>query len=146
MQKTHLTHILFSGLVCSALLFSGHTSAADEVTDAVKYTPQGWLAKSLPELSVALQSGKLTSEALVADYLLRIKQIDKTGPTLQSILMLNPDALVEARTLDARRKAGENLGPLHGIPVLLKDNIETKDAMATTAGALALEDNVTGRD
>ncbi len=146
MQKMPLTHILFSGLVCSALLFSGHANAADEGTDAVNYAPQGWLAKSLPELSVALQSGAITSEALVEDYLSRINYIDRTGPTLQSILVLNPSALTEARALDARRKAGEKPGPLHGIPVLLKDNIESKGAMATTAGSLALEDNVTGRD
>jgi len=148
MHKPTLTHMFLSGLVCSALLFSGHISATDDGsgTGTLKYAAQGLLTKSLPELSVALQSGTVTSEALVEDYLSRIKQIDKTGPTLQSILVLNPDALTEARALDADRKAGQTLGPLHGIPVLLKDNIETKDAMATTAGALALEDNVTGRD
>ena len=148
MHKPTLTHMFLSGLVCSALLFSGHISATDDGsgTGTLKYAAQGLLAKSLPELSVALQSGTVTSEALVEDYLSRIKQIDKAGPTLQSILMLNPDALTEARALDADRKAGKTLGPLHGVPVLLKDNIETKEAMATTAGALALEDNVTGRD
>ena len=146
MRKLTLTQILLSGLVCFTILISDPLNAADEGTAAVAYTPQGWLGKSLPELSAALQSGAVSSEALVEDYLSRIKQIDRTGPTLQSILMLNPDALTEARALDARRKAGETLGPLHGIPVLLKDNIESKDAMATTAGALALEDNVSGRD
>lgn len=146
MQKPTLTQILFSGVVCSVLLFSGNVNATDDETGAVSYTPQGWLAKSLPELSVALHSGTITSEALVEDYLSRIKQIDQTGPSLQSILVLNPDALTVARALDARRKAGETAGPLHGVPVLLKDNIESKDAMATTAGALALKDNLTGRD
>lgn len=148
MQKPILIHVLFSGLICSVILFSGHIDVAADGswTGTVKYAPQGWLAKSLPELSVALRTGAVTSEALVEDYLLRIEQIDKLGPTLQSVLMLNPDALTQARMLDARREAGKPLGPLHGVPILLKDNIESKDAMATTAGALALEENVTGRD
>jgi len=146
MHKPTLTHILFTGLFCSALFFSGHINATDEGTNALKYSPQGWLTKSLPELSAALQSGEISSEELVKDYLSRIKRIDMTGPTLQSILMLNPDALTEARTLDALRKSGTTLGPLHGVPILLKDNIESKGAMATTAGSLALKDNVTGRD
>lgn len=140
MQKLTLAHTLYSGLMCSAFLFSGHLHAADD------YAPQGWLVKSLPEQSAALQAGTVSSEALVEDYLSRIKQVDKTGPTLQSILVLNPDALNEARALDAKREAGETLGPLHGVPILLKDNIESKDPMATTAGALALKDNITGRD
>jgi len=148
MQKPILIHILFSGLLCAATLFSGSINAAvdEPETGAVKYPPRGWLAKSLPELSMALRTGAISSEALVKDYLARIEQLDKTGPTLQSILTLNPDALNDAQALDTMRKAGETLGALHGVPVLLKDNIESKDAMATTAGALALEDNVTGRD
>ena len=148
MQRQILIYILFSGFIYSGILFSGQadTTVDGPATGTVKYTPQSWLAKTLPELSVALQTGVVTSEALVKDYLARIKQLDKTGPTLQSILTLNPNALADARALDAKRKAGETLGPLHGVPVLLKDNIESKDAMATTAGALALKDNVTGRD
>ncbi|MCP4047617.1 MAG: amidase [Gammaproteobacteria bacterium] len=146
MQRTTLTKILFFALAYSAVLISGPLNAADEATDTTGYTARGWLAKSLPEQSAALRSGTVTSEALVEDYLSRIRQIDRAGPTLQSILVLNPDALTEARVLDASREAGETLGPLHGIPVLLKDNIESKDAMATTAGALALEDNISGRD
>jgi len=108
--------------------------------------PQGWPAKSLPEIAAALQTGNVTSEELVSAYLDRIERIDNAGPTLQSILTLNPTALQDARDADAKRAAGEPLGALHGIPILLKDNIETKGAMATTAGALALKDNVTGRD
>jgi amidase len=126
-------------------------SPAEERADepqaqAADYTPHGLLAKSLPEIAAALQSGEVTSEALVTDYLKRIEEIDRAGPSLQSILALNPDALDDARALDAKRAAGEVLGPLHGVPVLLKDNIETKDNIATTAGALALKDNITGRD
>lgn len=148
MQIPILTRSLFSGLICAGILFSVQVAAAPEqsVANADNYAAQGWPAKSLPELSAALRRGEITSEALVTSYLARIARIDRAGPTLQSILTLNPDALAIARALDARRKAGATLGPLHGIPVLLKDNIESQDAMATTAGALALKANVSGRD
>jgi amidase len=108
--------------------------------------PVGWPAKTLPELAGALRSGEVSSEELVTAYLDRIERIDRNGPTLQSVLTLNPSALADARALDARHAAGEPLGPLHGVPILLKDNVESLDPMATTAGALALADNVTGRD
>ncbi|MBL4871658.1 MAG: hypothetical protein JKX72_11980, partial [Robiginitomaculum sp.] len=110
------------------------------------FVPSGLLSKSLPEIAAALQNGETTSEALVKSYLARIESIDNTGPTLQSILTINPDILDQARALDAKRAAGETLGPLHGVPILLKDNIETKDNMPTTAGALSLKENITGRD
>jgi amidase len=83
---------------------------------------------------------------MVKAYLERIEKVDRSGPTLQSVLSVNPDALEQARALDARRAAGDLAGPLHGVPILLKDNIESKDQLATTAGALALKDNITGRD
>ena len=117
-----------------------------EETALVTYSPDGWLSKSLPEIAAGLQAGEITSEALVAAYLDRIDRVDRAGPTLQSIITLNPDALAEARALDAKLEASGPVGPLHGVPVLLKDNIESKGAMATTAGALALKDNITGRD
>jgi len=110
------------------------------------YDAQGWVSKTLPELAEALQNGDVTSEELVTAYLARIEAVDRTGPKLQSVLSLNPNALADARALDARRAAGETLGSLHGIPVLLKDIIESKDPVATTAGSTALRDNVTGRD
>lgn len=110
------------------------------------YTATGWPAKTLPEIVAALEAGETTSEEIVAAYLNRIEEIDRAGPSLQAVLSVNPDAMEAASAADARRTAGETLGPLDGVPVLLKDNIETKDPMATTAGALALRDNVTGRD
>lgn len=110
------------------------------------YTPDGMIAKSLPEIRDALANGEITAEALVNAYLNRINAIDRAGPKLQSIITVNPNALEEAKALDTKRNAGETLAPLHGVPVLMKDNIETADQMATTAGALALKDNVTGRD
>jgi len=110
------------------------------------YRAQGLLAQSLPQIVQALNHGDITSEALVQLYLDRINTVDKNGPTLQAILSLNPDVLNIARELDSMRSSGTLKGPLHGVPILLKDNIETKDNMATTAGALALKDNITGRD
>ncbi len=104
------------------------------------------LAKTLPEISEELASGKMTSVGLTRAYLARIEAIDRAGPRLQSIIALNPDALAQAAAADARRAAGKALSPLDGVPVLLKDNIESLDPMATTAGSLALKDNVTGRD
>ncbi len=91
-------------------------------------------------LQAALTAGRFTSQALVRECLARIAAIDQAGPRLQSVIELNPDALARAKALDAERR-GPNArvrGPLHGLPVLLKDNIATGDAMATTAGSLAL--------
>ena len=112
----------------------------------VDVQPSPLLAMNLPEISAALNTGDTSSVALVNAYIERIGALDKKGPRLNSILALNPDALDMAAASDERRRAGETLGPLDGVPILVKDNIETKDQMATTAGALALKDNVTGRD
>jgi amidase len=112
----------------------------------IDFRAKGIIAGSLPEVIDALNTGKISSQALVKLYIERIEKIDKNGPKLQSILALNPDVLAIAQKLDKQRAAGEIIGPLHGVPVLLKDNIETKDRIATTAGALALKDNITGRD
>ncbi len=101
---------------------------------------------SVSELQDQLRSGKTTSVKLVAAYLAEIKLRDRGPHGLHSVLALNPNALADAGRLDAERKAGHIRGPLHGIPVLLKDNIESADPMATTAGSLALKDNIGRRD
>lgn len=93
---------------------------------------------NVAELQAAMQSGKLTSEKLVKMYLARIRAIDKAGPRINSIIEINPDAISIAKALDMERKAKGTRGPLHGIPILLKDNIATADKMQTTAGSLAL--------
>jgi len=113
---------------------------------AVDYQAKGIISKSLPEIVKALNDGEVSSEALVKLYLERIETIDKQGPRLQAVLTVNPDALTQAKELDVMRKDGVIKGPLHGVPILLKDNIESLDNMPTTAGALALKDNVTHRD
>ncbi len=93
---------------------------------------------TVADLQAALTAGKLTSRALCEKYLSRIAAIDKSGPAINSIIELNPDALRIADELDAERKASGTRGPLHGIPILIKDNIDTADRMMTTAGSMAL--------
>lgn len=93
---------------------------------------------TIDDLQARMSAGTLTARRLTAAYLERIVEIDRAGPKLNAIIELNPDALTLADQLDAERRAGRVRGPLHGIPVLLKDNIATADKMETTAGSLAL--------
>jgi amidase len=93
---------------------------------------------TIPELQDDMKSGKFTARALVEKYSARIDEIDKRGPTVNAIIELNPDAPAIADALDQERKAKGLRGPLHGIPILIKDNIDTADRMMTTAGSLAL--------
>jgi len=92
------------------------------------------------------QSGRRTARQIASAYIARIESLDRSGPTLRSVIELNPDALAIADALDADRVAGRMRGPLHGIPVLIKDNIDTADRMMTTAGSLALEGSIAARD
>jgi len=93
---------------------------------------------AIADLQAQMGSGKLTAHALAEKYLARIAEIDKQGPTLNSVIELNPDALSIADALDKERKEKRARGPMHGIPVLIKDNLDTADHMQTTAGSLAL--------
>jgi amidase len=93
---------------------------------------------TISDLQDGMQSGKFTARSLVEKYSARIDEIDKHGPAINSVIELNPDALSIAETLDQERKAKGPRGPLHGVPVLIKDNIDTADRMMTTAGSLAL--------
>jgi amidase len=93
-----------------------------------------------------MRAGRLTSRGITQAYLERIAALDRQGPTLRAILETNPDALTIADQRDRERKAGEVRGPLHGIPVVVKDNIDTHDKLQTTAGSLALEGNIALRD
>jgi amidase len=90
-------------------------------------------------LARAMAEGRATSERIVHDCLLRIEAMDRHGPRLHSVIELNPDAIAIAKALDGERKAGRVRGPLHGVPVLIKDNIATGDRMSTSAGSLALD-------
>lgn len=93
---------------------------------------------TIGELQQAMRSGKFSSTELTEKYLARIGAIDKSGPAINSVIELNPDAEKIAADLDAERSAGRERGPLHGVPILIKDNIDTADRMMTTAGSLAL--------
>ena len=146
-----MKHLLMGaalGVLCVAC-----NSVADvmEPTEAMAETktslaPSDWIARSLPEIAEGLETGQVRSVDLVLAYQARIEAIDQNGPTLQSVLALNPSALDDAADSDERRILGKGWGRLDGVPILLKDNIETLDPLATTAGALALKDNITGRD
>ncbi len=96
---------------------------------------------SIDQLQKKMQEGSLSSKAITQLYLNRIDQIDKKGPALHAVIELNPDAISIAEAMDKERKEGKIRGPLHGIPVLIKDNINTGDKMMTTAGSLALVGN-----
>jgi amidase len=98
---------------------------------------------SVADLRAGMESGELSSAAITRACLARIRDLDGG---LNAVIVTNPEAEHQARVLDEERANGTILGPLHGIPVLLKDNVESKDPMATTAGSLALADNLTGRD
>jgi len=101
---------------------------------------------TIAELQEKMETGELTARQIAELYLQRIEEVDKNGPFINSVIELNPDALEIADSLDQQRKDGKVRGKMHGIPVLLKDNIDTHDRMQTTAGSLALEGNIATKD
>ena len=134
--------VLASLLMLSGLLSSCNDDqridVADPVFDVIEMT--------LGDVVGALETGEVSSTDLVRAYLVRIDAMDRHGPALRALISLNPDAKTLAAASDARRAAGNPKSHLDGVPVLLKDNIESMDTMATTAGSTALIGNVTGRD
>lgn len=120
-------------------------------TSAALFCSQAHAAYSLDELTIddiqqKVKQGNLSYEALVRHYLARIEQHDDNGAKLNAVVAINPKVIERARALDKMRDDGKSLGPLHGIPVLLKDNIDTADGMANTAGSWALKDNYPAAD
>lgn len=103
-------------------------------------------SKDAAILQAEMTAGRIDSALVTTVYLDRILKLDDHGPMLNAVIAIFPDAIEQARRLDAERRAGKVRGPLHGIPVLLKDNIEAAGPVPTTAGSLALKDNVTNRD
>ncbi len=101
---------------------------------------------TITELQQKMIAGNQSAVSLTKMYLKRIKEIDKNGPKINAVIELNPDALKIAEAMDKERKAGRIRGQLHGIPVLIKDNINTGDAMMTTAGSLAMKGNIASKD
>jgi amidase len=102
--------------------------------------------ESIASLQEKMSSGKYSAQQLTQLYLDRIEAIDKKGPMLNAVIEINPDALAIAKSLDDERKNGKTRGPLHGIPILIKDNIDTADKMQTTAGALAMAGHIASQD
>jgi len=101
---------------------------------------------TIADLQAGMSSGRMTSHSVTQQYMARIDELDRKGPTLRHVLEINPDALSIADSLDRERKSGRVRGPLHGIPILLKDNVDTADSMTTTAGSLALEGSIPLQD
>ena len=101
--------------------------------------------RTIAQLTEVMAGGG-TAASITQSYLDRIAAVDDAGPTLNAVLAINPNALANSQALDGLAASDVKPGPLRGIPILLKDNIETLDPMATTAGSLALQDNVTNRD
>ena len=122
---------------------SDNTSGNDETSPAAKFVLE---EKTVVDLQKAMASGEYTSRKICELYLERIKEVDQVEGGLNSVLELNPEALTIADELDRERAAGNVRGQLHGIPIMVKDNIDTADKMMTTAGALALVGNIANED
>jgi amidase len=120
---------------------NGTTAGTDDAVTGFELNEE-----SISSLQEKMASGKYSAEQLTKIYLNRIDAIDKKGPILNSVIELNPDALSIAKSLDEERKSGKTRGPLHGIPILIKDNIDTADKMQTTAGALAMQGHIAAKD
>ncbi|MFH0991923.1 MAG: amidase [bacterium] len=130
---------LSGGIIAAALpAFSEIETLAASPKPVTEIPPFELDEVTITELQLGMNSGSLTARSIAEQYLSRIEAIDRQGPELHSIIELNPDALAIADALDKERKERSVRGPLHGIPVLIKDNIDTADRMATTAGSLAL--------
>lgn len=138
MVSKALQSLLFAACACltSACVAQRATHAETEAL----------ATRSLAEIVAAIEAGDVSSADVTAAYIDRIERLDRDGPRINSVLVLNPDAMDEARAMDAELSSGIRRGPLHGAPILLKDNIEASGDMATTAGAFILQDNLTNRD
>lgn len=128
-----------TSLAAAQVLFGGCATLT-------KRTGFGLEEVTIAELHASMKAGRESAVSLTSAYLRRIEEIDRRGPRLNSVIEVNPEALDIARAMDAERYARGPRGPLHGIPVLLKDNIDTHDRMMTTAGSLSLEGSIAAQD
>ena len=121
--------------------------AGARATTALAASPSAEIEEiTIAQIQAAMTAGSLSARSLTQKYLARINALDRNGPRLNSIIEINPDAEAIAKQLDDERKAGKVRGPLHGVPVLLKDNVDTHDGMQTTAGSIALVGTAPSRD
>ncbi|WP_425281568.1 amidase [Peiella sedimenti] len=148
----HLRHRLTAAAAPWAALFLLSGCISVEVTAPISATVEGVRAvpvtaveRDIDALRAGQAEGGLSAAAILDQAMGRFEAVDERGPRINSVLALNPNAELEAARLDSAREAGRALGPLHGVPILIKDNIETSD-QPTTAGSLALIDNRTERD
>jgi amidase len=130
----------------AAVLVLAPATQANDTPDAPSEIDINVEEQSIENLATYFKAGTYTSEEITAAYLERIARFDDANNMLNAVIAVMPDALEQARAMDAERKAGKYRGPMHGIPVLLKDNIEAAGPIPTTAGSLALKDNITNRD
>ena len=135
---------MLSGAAAAAAPLVAQAQAVSAATQVVP--PFEFDEITIAALQQGMKSGKFTARSIAEKYLARIDAIDKHGPAVNSVIELNPDALAMADALDRERQAQGPRGPLHGIPVLIKDNIATHDRMQTTAGSLALVGSVPPKD
>ena len=145
-MKAQLTWRISKACILAGMF--GACSRLETAVTAPERSPQVYKVeeKSVSTLLADLAARRVSSAQLVALYRARIEALDTNGPALHSVIAINPRAEEQARTLDEERATGDLRGPLHGIPILIKDNNETADPLPTTAGSLALRLNITGRD
>ena len=146
MRRREFVERVAGGAAAMAVALPGRAAAEPAAQMASQVAPFELEEATIADLQKGMESGKWTSRAICEAYLKRIAEVDRQGPTLRSILETNPDALAIADALDRERKSGKTRGPLHGIPVLIKDNLDTHDKMTTTAGSLALEGSIPAQD
>jgi amidase len=139
-------HALPVPLLALAFLLTGCGAAADPSAGPSPEASFAVEEATIADLQQAMESGTLTSRSLTAAYLARIEALDQQGPTLRAMIGPQPRRPGHRRRAGRRAAAGRVRGPLHGIPVVLKDNIDTADRMATTAGSRALEGSIAPRD
>jgi amidase len=138
-------HFVQLGVATGALALTRETLEATEPSSQA--VPAFELEETtIADLQSAMSSGRMSARSITEQYLSRIDEMNGKGPTLRHVIEVNPDALAIADALDGERRAGRLRGPLHGVPILLKDNIDTADRMTTTAGSYALAGSIPARD
>lgn len=138
---------LRAGVLSGAAALVPELAKSEEVHESTTHIAEFELEEAtITDLQRDMASGKRSSQSITRDYLERIESMDRRGPSIRAVIETNPDALAIARALDEERKSKGSRGPLHGIPIILKDNVDTADRMTTTAGSYALEGSIPLRD